>query len=71
MFAILQDAVDCFQKYAHTKNRHSQRLFLDAYGWICCSEPEWPFSYENICQTLRIDPQWIRSGLARWADRAF
>lgn len=70
MLAMLQDAVDCFQKYVDTPDSHSQHLFLEAYRWIYCPDSDWPFSFDNVCQTLRISPAYVRRGLARLTDRA-
>jgi len=45
MFAVLLDAVECFQKYA---GREANRLFKDTDEWIFEDDHEWPFSFINI-----------------------
>lgn len=70
MLAVLEDALDCFQKYAFAKDTHSRQIFGEAYGWIHSGDREWPFSFENICETLEISPEYLRRGLERWKRRA-
>ena len=33
--AVLQDAVDCFQKHLRARDRKARQLFVDAEEWIC------------------------------------
>ncbi|MBM4264606.1 MAG: hypothetical protein FJ143_04325 [Deltaproteobacteria bacterium] len=70
MFAILIDAVECFQRYLLSHKRREQRLFLQAEAWIFGQEGQWLFSFENICEELRIEPDYLRSGLRRWRAQA-
>jgi hypothetical protein len=66
MFAVLSDAVECFQKYLGANGRRCQRLFLDAETWIKCRESRWPYSFEHICEVLDLNPNYLRIGLMRW-----
>jgi hypothetical protein len=67
MLAILQDAVDCYQRHALTRNPRHREDFEEAKAWITSSDSDWVFSFENICNVLGIDPDYIRSGLAHRA----
>ena len=69
MLAVLRDAIECYQKYAHAREPRGRTLFADAALWIDSSDPEWPFSYENICEALGLDPAYVRRGLSRWRRR--
>ena len=66
MFAVLTDAVECFQKYVFGQNRKSRILFAEAAEWIESKDASWPFSFEQICQALDINPSYLRMGLTRW-----
>jgi hypothetical protein len=66
MFAVLLDAVECFQKYSGHEANH---LFKDTQRWIFEDDHKWPFSFINICQTVGLNPQHLRKGLAKWTDR--
>jgi len=56
MSAVLLDAVECFQKYLLLHDAYSNRLFKEAENWILDNDPEWLFSFINICEALAIDP---------------
>jgi len=66
MFAVLSDAVECFQKYVGAKGRRCQNLFNDAEAWIKNQDARWPYSFEHICDVLNISPNYLRIGLMRW-----
>jgi len=69
MLAVLQDAVECYQKYALARDPKGRMLFEDAEEWIDMREREWPFSYENICEILGLHPEYIRRGLSKWRQQ--
>ncbi len=69
MLAVLQDAVECYQKYALARDPRGRLLFEDACDWIESEEREWPFSYENICEVLGLNPEYIRRGLSKWRQQ--
>src|SRR6185436_20008797 len=70
MLAVLQDALDCYQKYAFAKDTPGQQLFSEADSWIACGDRHWYFSFENICETLEISPDYLRNGVERWKSSA-
>lgn len=67
--AVLQDAVDCFQKHVAARDRKARQLFLDAEEWIGSDDRSWPFSFENVCDLLQINAEYLRRGLMAWRDR--
>ncbi|GIW44532.1 MAG: hypothetical protein KatS3mg077_1814 [Candidatus Binatia bacterium] len=64
--ALLQDAVECFQKHLFARDRKKRQLFRDAEEWISSTDRTWPFSFENVCEQLELDPEYIRKGLFAW-----
>jgi hypothetical protein len=70
MLAVLQDALEWYQKYAFTKDIHGQQLFAEAEEWISCEDRNWYFSFENICETLEINPEYLRHGVRQWRKQA-
>jgi hypothetical protein len=70
MVAILEDAVDVYRKQAGARDRKRRQLFEDAEAWIESSDPLWIFSYENICDMLGIDAEYLRKGLRAWKRKA-
>jgi hypothetical protein len=66
MMAILEDAVHCFRKHGASPDPRTRQLALDAEAWIRGTDRRWFFSFENVCDTLEIDPDWVREGLLGW-----
>ncbi len=67
VFAVLQDAINCYQSYAFALDRHGQRLFRETEEWLASAERV-PFSFEHICEVLDLDPSYLRTGLRRWRE---
>ena len=70
MFAVLLDAVECFQKYALLDDEYATRLFRETEMWIFEENREWPFSFINICEAFEINPQYLRQALLHWKQNA-
>jgi hypothetical protein len=68
MVAVLEDGVRCFQRQMNTRDPKGHQLYLDAEDWITSTDQTWFFSFVNVCQTLDLDPDYIREGLLAWRD---
>jgi len=66
MLAVLEGAVNDFQKYATAASGLGRRRFIDAEAWFASTSTYWPIDFESICQALAIEPSFVRSGLRRW-----
>ena len=69
MLAVLEDAVDCYQKYAHSRDPRGRQMFDEAREWVTSCDRSWLFSFENICDTLEISAEYVRRGLREWCER--
>jgi hypothetical protein len=54
MFAILIDAVRCFQRNFEVHHPDSRQEFREAQLWIFDDTGNGPFSFEEVCYTLGI-----------------
>jgi len=67
MLAVLEDAVTCFQKHFAARDKIGTSLFHEAEEWIFRQgKCDWLFSFDNICETLDLNPDYIREGLLHW-----
>ena len=66
MFALLTDAIACFQKYIGAGSRRGRRIFNEAESWIMNGDKLSPVSFEDVCEVLDLDPGYLRMGLTRW-----
>jgi transcription initiation factor TFIIIB Brf1 subunit/transcription initiation factor TFIIB len=58
--AVLEDAIACYLKYYGAHTRRGKRICNEAAQWIFSREDDWLFGFDNICEMLRIDPDYIR-----------
>ncbi len=70
MIAVLEDAVDVYRKQAGAQDARGQQLFHEAEEWIEDPDRTWLFSFQNICDVLGLDPDYLRRGLHLWKERA-
>jgi hypothetical protein len=69
MLAVLEDAIDCYQKFAHARDPRGSQMFDEAREWVSSNDRSWLFSFENICDTLEINADYVRRGLREWRER--
>jgi hypothetical protein len=69
MLAILEDAINSFQRYLVAGNEKESKQFQEVQEWISGKNRDWLFSFDNVCETLGLDPSYLRRGLIAWAKR--
>ena len=69
MLAVLEDAIDCYQKFAHSRDPRGVQMFEESGEWVRSTDRSWLFSFENICDTLEINAEYVRRGLREWRER--
>jgi hypothetical protein len=70
MLAVLQDAVVCFQEHVQATCKQKRAMHRDAEDWILNRDRTYPFSFENVCEALGYDADYLRKGLIRWKESA-
>jgi hypothetical protein len=70
MFAVLRDAVSCFQDNVGSDCKRKQAMYRDAEEWILDKDRTHLFSFDNVCEILGLDPDYMRAGLIRWKSAA-
>ena len=66
LFAVLNDAVCCFQDNLLATDPRRKKFFTEAEEWILDAANDGVFSFDNICAMFGITPQYLRRGLMRW-----
>ncbi len=69
VIAVLDDAIDCFQKHLFATNRKAKVLFTDSEQWFESTDRSWPYSFENVCDVLQLNADYMRAGLATWKQQ--
>ena len=65
-FAILADAVRCFQLNLGSQMRSKMRAFREAELWLFETTQDGPFSLENVCYMPELHPADVRRALRQW-----
>jgi len=64
MLAVLEDALVTFQTGLKSSDPVRRQYFCEVGRWVSSADTESPFSFENICSTLGLDPDYIRAGFS-------
>ncbi len=63
--AVLEDGIACFQGYLFKPSRRNEALSSEAEEWIN-SKDDGIFTFNNVFETLGLDPGIVRKGLEKW-----
>ena len=66
MLAVLEDGIRCFQEHLTNARANPRLLSRQAEEWIRAEDWDWPFSFNNVCDNLGIDPAALRLSLLSW-----
>jgi len=69
VLAVLEDAIDCFQKHLLARDGRGETLFKETEAWILDNDEKNVFSFKNVCAILGIDADYLRLGLLRWKEK--
>jgi hypothetical protein len=61
--AVLDAAISDLRNYRYARRRRRQRMYWQTYQWVASNDREWPFSFVNICEFLRLSPAALRARL--------
>ncbi|MGE0825928.1 MAG: hypothetical protein AB7G75_12330 [Candidatus Binatia bacterium] len=65
LWAVLEDAIECYLRYVDHPSQTMRELFADAAEWIESDDEEQLCSFVGICGAFHIDPDYLRRGLHR------
>jgi len=67
--AVLEETFQIFMRHHDAVSRHGRRLFQEASEWFKSKDRSWPYSFENICDFLGLEPEYLRRGINTWEER--
>lgn len=65
LFAVLEEAIDCYLKNMNAKSRWRRILFYEVQDWMNARNRAGLFSYETLCEALEVDPVVLRAALEK------
>jgi hypothetical protein len=66
--AVLESAIEDFQKYVLSRDQKERKLFQEAEDWFFGKESDQLFSFDYICAILGLAPAYVRRGLLSWKE---
>jgi hypothetical protein len=65
LIAILMDALSQFEKVRNARRPRDTQAREELRSWFFGEDLSWPFSFENVCAHLGLEPDAIRDQLVR------
>ena len=70
MVAVLQTVLDdcrgtAYARATGVKGGATERALRDAMAYVASCDRSWPFSFENLCDAVGVDPDGIRRAIGR------
>ncbi len=63
---VLADAVGTFRRWTGVEHPRARRLLAEVDDWFASDAADGPFTFITICDSLELDPSYIRRGLRQW-----
>ena len=57
---ILKQAAADLRRFHGATSAVEREFYLDAHRWVTSDDCSWPFSFLNVCQTLKLSPETVR-----------
>src|SRR5262245_34026272 len=64
--AVLADAILTFRRCLAVARPRARRLLGEVDDWFASNDTDGPFTFVTICDSLGLDPAYIRRGLVAW-----
>lgn len=68
MAAILSDGIESYIAHVATARPGRDEQVNDAWEWVHTKDYSYVFSFDNVCECLGIDPDYLRLGLVRYIN---
>jgi hypothetical protein len=68
LYAMVENAIEDYQKYVSAMDKKGKELFQQAEEWFFETDSSSEFSFENICDYLKLNACYVRKGLLHWKN---
>ncbi len=66
MVALLEDAIRTYQRHLFAESEKGRRRFREAETWLMDDHPDAALHFQDVCDALDLDADFLRSALQRW-----
>lgn len=63
--ALLFDGIQAYMNYIFAESARHRARYREAYLWVTSQAREDLFGFDNVCEALGMDPDYIRFGLQK------
>lgn len=63
MAAVLFEGIQSYLGSQSAKSKLRKRQFREAQHWIFKDQTDYPFSFNNVCEAIGVNPNYLRCGL--------
>jgi hypothetical protein len=57
---VLRQATADLRRFRNSQDAVGREMYMDAYSWFTGNDGEWPYSFRNVCQVLRLSVEAVR-----------
>lgn len=68
MAALLSDGVEAYVAQCTSTNSNLSSSKIDAREWVDTQDQDYVFSFDNVCECLGINAEYLRLGLNRYVS---
>ena len=54
---VLRQATTDLRRFRNSEDAVGRKMHADAYSWFIANDPEWPYSFCNVCRVLRLSTE--------------
>jgi hypothetical protein len=62
--ALLFDGIQAYIHYVLASTTKAKAKYLEAYRWVSDRTTDYAFAFNNVCEALGVNPDYLRYGLA-------
>ncbi|MGH7937771.1 MAG: hypothetical protein ACREFG_04635 [Chthoniobacterales bacterium] len=56
---MLRQARANLRRFRDAKDAVGREMYLDTFNWFNADDPDWPYSFVNVCQALGLIPETV------------
>lgn len=69
MAAVLSDGIEVYLTLSTSVTEPNKDDLADASEWVWTQDHSYVFSFDNVCESLGISPNYLRFGLERYLEK--
>jgi hypothetical protein len=66
--ALLFDGIQAFINFMCAESEEEKKRYQESVKWIHSEQTDYVFSFNNVCECLGIEPNYLRAGLINAAN---